>query len=90
VAFMVRQAVEFAIDQAIVAGTLSEDADRSFEVKMPQLSVRDLAKAAGAVAQVASAVVSLRQAELLDRDTARQMIAAAALELGVEIPESQE
>lgn len=89
VSFMARQAVEFAIDQAIAAGTLREDVDRAFEVKMPQLSVRDMAKAASAVAQVSSAVVSLRQAELIDRDTARQMVAAAAIELGVEIPEME-
>jgi hypothetical protein len=90
VAFMVRQAVEFAIDQAVAAGTLPESADRTFDVKMPQLSVRDMAKAAGAVSQVASAVVSLRQAELIDRDTARQMIAAAAIELGVEMHAEQD
>lgn len=85
VAFMVRQAVEFAIDQAIAAGMLAENVDRTFEVKMPQLSVRDMAKAASAVSQVASAVVSLRQADLIDGDTARKLIAAAAIELGVEM-----
>ena len=85
VAFMVRQVVEFAIDQAVAAGSLRADVDRAFEVKMPQLSVRDMAKAATAVSQVASAVVSLRQAELITRDTARQLIAAAAIELGVEM-----
>jgi hypothetical protein len=87
VTFMVRQAVEFAIDQAVSAGALRDDVDRSFDVKMPQLSVRDMTKAASAVAQVASAVVSLRQAELIDHETARQMIAAAVIELGVELPE---
>jgi hypothetical protein len=52
---------------------------------MPELSVRDLAKAARALSQVGSAVVELRRAGLIDRETAQQMIASTAVQLGVEM-----
>jgi hypothetical protein len=85
VAFMVRELAEFVIDQAIAAGSLPESVNRQFQVQMPELSVRDLAKAARALSQVGSAVVELRRAGLIDRETAQQMIASTAVQLGVEM-----
>lgn len=85
VAFMVRQLVEFVVDQAVAAGALPEAVNRRFQVQMPELSVRDLAKAALALSQVGGAVVELRRAGLIDRDTAQQLVASTALQLGVEM-----
>ena len=85
IAFMLRQVLEFVLDQAIVAGTLAETASRRFQVQMPEMSVRDLAKAAQALAQVGATVVELRRAELIDAETAQKLIASTALQLGVEM-----
>ena len=85
VAFMLRQVLEFVLDQAIVAGTLAETASRRFQVQMPEMSVRDLAKAAQALAQVGTTVVELRRAQLIDAETAQKLIASAAIQLGVEM-----
>ena len=85
VAFMLRQVLEFVLDQAIVAGTLAETASRRFQVQMPEMSVRDLAKAAQALAQVGTTVVELRRAQLIDAETAQQLIASAAIQLNVEM-----
>ena len=85
VAFMIRQVIEFVIDQAIVAGALPERVNRRFQVQMPELSVRDQAKAAQALAQVGNAVVEMRRAQLIDSHTAQQLVASVALQLGVEM-----
>lgn len=85
VAFLVRQVIEFVIDQAIAAGTLAETVNRRFQVQMPEMSVRDLTKAAQALTNVATAVVELRRTGLLDAATAQKLIASTALQLGVEM-----
>jgi hypothetical protein len=85
VAFMLRQLLEFVLDQAVAAGTLAEGADRRFQVQMPEMSVRDLAKAAQALAQVGTTVVELRRAQLIDAETAQKLVASAAIQLGVEM-----
>jgi hypothetical protein len=85
VAFVIRELMEFVIDQAVAAGTLAETVDRRFTVEMPEMSVRDLAKAAQALAQVGSTVIELRRAGLIDRDTAQQLVARTAIQVGVEM-----
>ena len=85
VAFMVREVIEFVIDQAIAAGSLAESVDRHFTVEMPEVSVRDLGKAATALSQVSSAVIALRSASLIDQRTAQQLVAATAVQFGVEM-----
>jgi hypothetical protein len=85
VSFMIRELLEFVIDQAATAGTLPDGVNRTFQVSMPELSVRDLSKAARAVSEVGAAVVELRRAGLIDRETAQQMIASTAVQLGVEM-----
>ena len=79
------KALGFVLDQAIVAGTLAETASRRFQVQMPEMSVRDHAKAAQALSQVSAAVVELRRAQLIDAETAQKLVASAALQLGVEM-----
>ena len=85
VAFMLRQLLEFVLDQAVAAGTLAESADRRFTVQMPEMSVRDLAKAAQALAQVGTTVIELRRAQLIDAETAQKLVASAAIQLNVEM-----
>ena len=85
VAFMLRELLEFVLDQAIAAGTLAETASRRFQVQMPEMSVRDLAKAAQALSQVGTTVVELRRAQLIDAETAQKLVASAAIQLGVEM-----
>ena len=85
VGFMLRQVMEFVVDQAIVAGALPETVDRRFQVQMPELSIRDMARAAQSLAQVSKAVVELRKSRLIDAQTAQKLVASAALQLGVEM-----
>jgi hypothetical protein len=85
VSFILREIAEYVIDQAIAAGTLDESADRRFTIEMPEMSIRQLGQAAQAVSQVSSAVVQLRNARLIDRQTAQQVIARTIVQLGVEM-----
>ena len=85
VAFMIRQVIEFVMDQAIAAGTLAETVSRRFQVQMPEMSLRDMVKAAQALSQVGTVVVELRRAQLIDAETAQKLVASHALQLGVEM-----
>ena len=85
VSFILREVLEFVIDQAIAAGVLGEEVNRRFTVKMPEMSIRDMGRAALALSQVGSAVVELRKAGLIDRNTAQQMVSSVAVQLGVEM-----
>ena len=84
-AFMVRQVIDFVIDQGVAAGTLPETVSRKFQVQMPELSVRDLGKAAQALSQVGSTAVELRRAQLIDTETAQELVASVASQFGVEM-----
>ena len=84
-AFMVRQVIEFVIDQAVAAGTLPETVNRKFHVQMPEVSVRDLGKAALALSQVGTTAMELRRAQLIDTESAQELVASVALQLGVEM-----
>ncbi|HWP85685.1 MAG TPA: hypothetical protein VNN17_10875, partial [Terriglobia bacterium] len=85
VASMLRAVLDFVIDQAVAAGTLPETASRRYTVQMPEMSIRQFGQAAQAVAQVSTAVVELRKAGLIDRQTAQRMVERVALQLGVEM-----
>ncbi|MCH8267099.1 MAG: hypothetical protein IH846_06255 [Acidobacteria bacterium] len=84
-AFMVRQVIEFVIDQAVAAGTLPETVNRKFHVQMPEMSVRDMGKAAQALSHVGTTVMELRRAQLIDTESAQELVASVALQLGVEM-----
>jgi hypothetical protein len=85
VSFLLREVLDFVLDQAINAGVLAEDVNRRFTVKMPEMSIRDLGRAALALSQVGAAVVELRKAGLIDCRTAREMVSSVAVQLGVEM-----
>jgi hypothetical protein len=85
VSFMLRALLEYVLDRAVAAGTLAETESRRFRVVMPELSIQDMARAAEALAQVGKTVVELRQANLIDAETAQQMIASVAVQLNVEM-----
>jgi hypothetical protein len=85
VSFMIRELIEFVIDQAVAAGVVPEDADRRFTVEMPEMSMRDLGKAALALSQVSTAAIELERCGLIDRDTAQRLIARTAIQFGVEM-----
>ena len=89
VSFMIRELVEFVIDQALAAGTLDEAVNPRFTVEMPEMSLRDLGKAAEALSQVGSTVIELRRAKLIDRETAQHLLARVAVQLGVEMDLNQ-
>lgn len=84
-AFMVRQVIEFVIDQAVAVGTLPETVNRKFHVQMPEMSVRDMGKAAQALSHVGTTVMELRRAQLIDTESAQELVASVALQLGVEM-----
>jgi len=89
VSFMIRELVEYVIDQAIAAGTLADSVNPRFTVEMPEMSMRDLGKAALALSQVGSTVIELCRAKLIDRDTAQHLLARTAIQLGVEMDLNQ-
>jgi len=74
---------------AMAAGTLDEAVNPRFTVEMPEMSLRDLGKAAEALSQVGSTVIELRRAKLIDRETAQHLLARVAVQLGVEMDLNQ-
>lgn len=82
----VEDLIDFVVDQATrVPGLIPADADLSFEVITPDLDNRDVTASAAALQQGGTAIVGLRDAELLDRTTAIDGVAVLIERLGVTV-----
>ncbi len=77
--------VQFVIDQAVLAGVLPEDVDESFTITMPEMSERVFGDVATALGQATMSLSTLRAEQLLDRDTALQVVAMLVSRLGVDV-----
>jgi hypothetical protein len=75
----------YAIDQRIAAGVLPERVNRKFTVVTPELSVRDLAKAATALQSAAAGLVSFQSAAVVDQGTMARVLAAMTAQIGVDV-----
>lgn len=87
---MIEHIFRFVIDQAVIAGKLSDSLDLSFEVNTPDMSVRDMAKVAAVLNQATAALVVARDNQWVTDGTARQIFATMAGQLGVEVDPAQE
>lgn len=83
--YMLRHMMNFAIDQAMIAGKIGEDVDRSFILNMPDVSVRDTGTAATALLQASQALVLATQQGYVSREKAIEIFAQISAQLGVEI-----
>lgn len=83
--YMLVQVLRYVIDQRIAAGVLPPDVSRAVRVVTPELSVRDLEKAAGALRSTADGLVALQKAAIVDEETMAQAAAAVLSQLGVQM-----
>jgi len=81
------QMLEFARDQAVVAGAYTPDAetDSIITMLMPEMTTRDVTAAAGALAGVASALITAQTQDWITKAEAAAIFAKVAAELDVEI-----
>ena len=82
---MLLQVLRYVIDQRIAAGALPSDVDRTVKVITPELSVRDLQKAAAALQSTAAGLLALQQASVVDERTMAQVAATVIAQLGVDL-----
>ena len=85
VRYMLVQVLRYVIDQRIAAGTLSPEVNRAVKVITPELSVRDLQKAAAALQSTAAGLLVLQQASVVDERTMAQVAATVIAQLGVDL-----
>jgi len=82
--FMLEEILRYVISAKIAAGVLPENVDQTFDVQMPELSVRDQGQLAAAL-QSTTAALSLAKAEgWVDNATAAKTIAIEIQQFGVE------
>ena len=80
----------FVIDQAVIAGKLSDNMDLSFSVNMPEMSIRDMSKVAAVLNQATAALVVARDNQWVTDGTARLIFATMAGQLGVDVDPAKE
>ena len=88
---IIKMLVTFAVDQAVIAGRLSEEkAAAGFTVNLPELSKKDLSKAGTVVSQLSTALMVAETQEWVSHEEAVKIWAFVAGFLGYEIdPEAQ-
>lgn len=86
---MLHEMLDFVIDQAMIAGQLSEKVNRAYILKMPDISIRDTGTATTALLQVCQALVLASQQRWISQEKAIEIFAQVAAQLGVKV-EAQE
>ncbi|MCE5212118.1 MAG: hypothetical protein LLG40_11235 [Deltaproteobacteria bacterium] len=88
---ILEEVIQFVIDQAVIAKVLSpEKAEAGFTVTMPEISKKDLAKLAGVIPQLTTALAIAVSNKFIRRDTAIQIFAFVAGYLGYEVNAQEE
>ena len=83
--------LQFQIDQAVIAGRLSEEkAATGFRVNAPQISQKDTATLVSGVPQLATALSIAEDKGWVSHDTAARIFAMVAGQLGAEIDVEEE
>lgn len=78
--------VRFQIDQAVIHERLSpDDAAAGFQVNVPEISKKDLAKLVNGVPQLATALAVAETNKWISRETATRLFAFVVGQLGMEI-----
>lgn len=76
---------QFAVDQAVIAGRLSEkQAEAGFTVNLPEISKKNLANAMNAVPQFTTAMTLAENQGWLRKETAARLFALVAGQMGFE------
>jgi len=83
--YMLAQVLRYVIDQRIAAGVLPSAVNRAVRVVTPELSVRDMEKAATALRSTAEGLVALQKAAVVDEETMAQVAASVISQLGVDM-----
>jgi len=83
---IVKHVVQFVLDQAVIAGRLSEEkAETGFSVNMPEISKKDLGKVTNAVPQLATALSIAEDRWWVTREDAVKIFGMVMGQLGVEV-----
>lgn len=83
---MLHFVLRFQLDQAVIAGRLSEEkAATKLTINMPEISKKDLTKLVNGVPQLATALTVAEQNKWITRDTATRMFAFVCGQLGVDV-----
>jgi len=89
--YIAEQVVQFVIDQAVIAGRLSpEKADQGFQVNMPEISKRDLAKMVNGVPQLATALAVAEDKGWVRNETAARTFISVLTQMGQEVDVEEE
>jgi len=82
---------QFAVDQAVIAGRLSEEkAAAGFTVNLPEISKKDFTKSLNAVPQFTTALTVAENQGWLGRETAAKLFALVAGQMGFEYDVEEE
>ena len=82
---------QFQVDQAVIAGRLSEEkAGSGFVVNMPKISKKDMTKLVNGVPQLATALTIAEDKGWIAHDTATRVFAMVAGQLGMKIDADEE
>lgn len=82
--------IKFAIDQGIIYGSLDPEVDTGFEVIMPEISKKDLAKIAGVLPGIVNSAIISSSEGFLTRRSASRLIISAINQMGDNINPEQE
>jgi hypothetical protein len=84
--FQIERLVQFAVDQAVLAGRLTpEKAAAGFAVTLPEVSKKDLAKLVNGIPQFTTALVLAENQRWVSKETATRSFAYVSSYLGYEI-----
>jgi hypothetical protein len=83
--YMLTSILNYVVDSAMAAGTISPDCDREFQVSTPDLAIRDTQAIAAAVQPVAQAVSLAIQEQLMTKETGVAVLDSVFTQLGVEV-----
>ena len=87
---MIEYIFDFVIDQAILHKRLPPDVNRSFQLILPDMAIKDVSKAMAAMKQATSAVATAVHQGWISQKTAARIFAVFSAQLGVEIDVDQE
>ncbi len=82
---MIKRMFNFVIDQAIIAGTLSEDVDREFRVIPSPIVSRDNQGAANAVSGLVDGLIKASDKKWINDKKAKTILNAVISQLGVDM-----
>lgn len=82
---MLVEILEFVLDQAMLAGTLPREIDRTFDLHFPEISSKDLGKMGTVLLQTAQALLIAQQQGWVDHDNAANLFCAVASGMGPEV-----